>query len=176
MQILRKYRSIWSFLGKFFGTYMVLSFMYQLYINSYGITLDSATEFFLNIVTEIFSWHLPSITSYVDCCQPIGEVRYQNVPIVLMIEGCNAISIQILFFSFLVAFKASFKHYLWYFPFGVLIISLANIIRIVLIGLIYLYYPLLTIAAHDYLFPAIIYGTVFFLWLIWVKFIATNEK
>lgn len=176
MQIFNKYKSIWLFLAKFFGTYIVLSFLYQGYINSFGNTLDGATQFFLNIVTELFSWHLPNITQYVDCCQPIGEVRYQNVPLVLMIEGCNALSIQILFLSFLVAFKAPLKQYLWFVPLGMLFIALANVIRIVTIGLIYLYYPVFTDAAHDYLFPAIIYGSVFLLWMVWVKFIATNEK
>lgn len=177
VQIFEKYKSIWLFLAKFFGTYIVLSIGYQKYISGCGASLDGVTLFFLNIVSKLFSWVLPNITTYVDCCQPMGEVRYENVPIILMIEGCNALSILILFVSFLVAFKASIKSYVWFVPMGIIFIAVANVIRIVLIGLIYLYYPSFTDAAHDYLFPGIIYGSVFLLWMIWVKYIATsNEK
>jgi hypothetical protein len=38
-------------------------------------------------------------------------------------------------------------------------------------------FPALTKPAHDYFFPAIIYGGVVILWLIWInKFVITDEK
>jgi exosortase family protein XrtF len=176
VQILSRYKSIWLFLAKFFGTYTLLSILYQWYISSFGTRLDTVSEFFLKVVSQVFSWVLPQITYQLQCCAPVGEVLYQGVPIVLIIEGCNALSIGILFTAFLVAFKAPLRHYYWFLPAGLLVLAVANIIRIVLLGLIYVYYPHFTDAAHDYLFPAIIYGTVFLLWVVWVKFFATNEK
>jgi exosortase family protein XrtF len=79
---------------------------------------------------------------------------------------------MILFVAFLLAFKAPLKNYLWFIPLGLFILHVSNIIRIASIGKINAHIPEWSQAAHDYLFPAWIYGTVILLWIVWVKYLS----
>src|SRR5690625_7148659 len=51
-----------------------------------------------------------------------------------------------------------------------------NVLRIALLNYIFVYLPDYGKIAHDYLFPAIIYGTIVVLWIIWVRFFALKIK
>lgn len=130
------------------------------------------TEGVTEQVARIFSWSLPEISTFYSGESPVAEIRYFDVPLVLLIEGCNAISVMILFVAFVIAFKGKIQRYLWFIPLGITILYLANLIRIYLIGMIVLYLPDYVEWAHDYIFPGIIYGTTFLLWVVWVKFLA----
>ncbi len=178
MNIFSEYKSVWLFLAKFFGVYIAGVLIYNGYLSGYIDHLDSATTFVTEQVAKLLSLSLPQISTFYSCEAPFSEIHYFGVPVVTMIEGCNAISVMILFLAFIIAFTGKFKSYLWFGPLGLVMIYLSNIVRIYLIAMIVLYYPNYIYIAHDYLFPAIIYGTVFILWVFWVKFIvlATNEK
>ena len=52
-----------------------------------------------------------------------------------IVEGCNAISIIILFIAFIVAFAGNFKTTFLYILFGSLLIYVTNIVRIVIISM-----------------------------------------
>lgn len=92
-------------------------------------------------------------------------------------EGCNAISIMIIFAAFIVAFSTTWLRTILYILGGWVIIQFMNVLRIVLLNYIFRYHYQYGKAAHDYLFPAIIYGTIFLLWIIWVrKFVMKKRK
>jgi exosortase family protein XrtF len=86
-----------------------------------------------------------------------------------IIEGCNAVSISILFISFILAFTDQLKKTLLYGLAGVVIIYVFNLIRIVLLVIGLYHYPARQELLHNVVFPLVIYGTVFMLWIIWVK-------
>ena len=88
-----------------------------------------------------------------------------------MVEGCNAISIMILFLAFVFAFYKGVKTFVFVI-FGLLFLHVMNVLRIAGLNIIILELPNYSKMGHDYLFPAIIYGSVVLLWLIWVKFFA----
>jgi exosortase family protein XrtF len=175
VEFLRKYKAVWLFLFKFFTVYIVGVLVYNFYLSDFITHIDGITETVTEQVAQIFSITLPEITTFYSCESPTAEIQYFGVPLVLLIEGCNAVSIMILFLAFIVAFKGALKHYLWFVPLGIIIIYLANLLRIYLIGMIVLYLPEYTEWAHDYVFPGIIYGTTFMLWVIWVKFLADKD-
>ena len=93
-----------------------------------------------------------------------------------MVEGCNAVSVMIMFLAFVFAFYKGVKTF--YFAFaGIVLLYILNLFRIYVLNVIVVDFPALTKPAHDYFFPAIIYGGVVILWLIWInKFIVTHEK
>ena len=87
-----------------------------------------------------------------------------------MVEGCNAISVIILFLAFIFAFYKGGKTFVFA-GVGVLILHLMNILRIAAINIVAIELSAEDFKiAHDYFFPAIIYGTVVVLWLVWIKF------
>jgi exosortase family protein XrtF len=85
---------------------------------------------------------------------------------------------MILFVSFIVAFAQKFKKTLLYMLGGLALIYATNIIRIVLLSIALYQYPESSDFLHDIVFPGIIYGMVFLLWLFWVRAIskATDEE
>ena len=86
-----------------------------------------------------------------------------------IVEGCNAISIIILFIAFIISFAENFKKtFLFLFAGGALIYAV-NIVRIAILAIAIYKYPEYTDTLHGVVFPAIIYGMVFLLWMIWVR-------
>ena len=94
-----------------------------------------------------------------------------------IIEGCNAVSVIILFFSFVIAFSGKLKITLLYIFSGSVLIYVVNLFRIVILSLGLYHYPEKSEVLHAVIFPAIIYGMVFLLWIFWVnRFSKFNKK
>jgi len=91
-------------------------------------------------------------------------------------EGCNAISIMIIFVAFIAAFSTTWKQTLLYIFGGLIVIQIMNVVRIAILNYIFGHHHEYGKMAHDYLFPAIIYGTIVVLWIIWVKYFALKPK
>ena len=101
----------------------------------------------------------------------------EDVYAVPIVEGCNSISIIILFLSFIIAFEGSLKATIFFGIFGTFAIYTINILRILALSKLMYVYPEYQTYLHDLFFPAIIYGTVFILWIIWVnKFSYLKKK
>ena len=88
--------------------------------------------------------------------------------IVKIIEGCNSISVIILFASFVFAFYSGLFKTIAFITLGSLSIFTLNILRIDLFILGLHHHPQHKDFLHDILFPLSIYGYVLLLWLIWI--------
>ena len=84
-----------------------------------------------------------------------------------VIEGCNSVSIIILFISFIIAFASKFKTTAIYILAGSVLIYIANLVRIVILSIGLYHYPWRKDILHTVIFPAIIYGMVCLLWVIY---------
>lgn len=85
-----------------------------------------------------------------------------------IVEGCNAVSVMVLFAAFVIAFRGRLKHTILFIASGVVIIHILNIFRIAAISIALYFYPEHEHLLHGVLFPLFIYGVVFTLWVIWV--------
>jgi exosortase family protein XrtF len=92
-----------------------------------------------------------------------------------MVEGCNVISVVILYAAFIFAFYKGAKT-IFYVLGGIFLLHILNVLRIVLLNIIFLKYPQYEKIGHDYIFPAIIYGGVVVLWLVWIQFFALKRE
>lgn len=100
-----------------------------------------------------------------------------DIYVARIIEGCTSVSVMILFLAFIIAFSGSAKNTIWFGITGVLLIYATNIFRIVFMSIVTYHYPKLSDVLHDIIFPGIIYGMVFILWIVWVaKFASINKK
>lgn len=158
------------FIGTFFLAYIVLTLVYKFYLNSYssnkvdGITKNVA--FTVEYLMRLFNADIIVVenTNY----SSIG-VYYRKSSIVRIIEGCNAVSIIILFISFIMAFSGKFKTTLLFILFGTIFIYVLNVIRIAFLIVLLYRFPEYTHFLHGVLFPLIIYGLIFVLWIVWVS-------
>ena len=92
-----------------------------------------------------------------------------NKYVARIIEGCNSLSVIILFISFIVAFAGRWKPTVLFVLAGSTLIYVVNLARIVILSIGLYHYPWRREILHTIIFPLIIYGMVFLLWMIWVN-------
>jgi len=170
--IIESNKAVLKFLGLFFGTYIVLTVIYQGYLNYF-----SSDNYYPDFITEQVAdqtYHVIKLMGYntfitKDPNTPNMLIGIENNYISRVIEGCNSISVIILFLSFIVAFWKTAKSTLLYILMGSVFIYLFNLLRIALITIATHHYPEYNDVLHDIFFPLFIYGFVFLLWIYWIK-------
>ena len=88
---------------------------------------------------------------------------------VLIGVPCNGLDLFALFAGFVMIFPGKIKYKLFYIPLGILFIHAINILRLVALALVVVYYPDNLQFNHKYTFTIIVYLVVFMMWVIWVK-------
>jgi exosortase family protein XrtF len=91
-------------------------------------------------------------------------------------SNCNAITLFTLFSVFIIAYPGAQKHKWWFIPAGMLAIHLLNILRVVALALLSLKAPEYLDFNHTYTFTFLIYGFIFYLWMIWINRFSHAEK
>lgn len=169
---LKKYRPFLVFLGKFFLTYLLLILAYQVFLSQFdaeGFETDAMTQSVSNQTQDVMAALDYTVELKPSRGEPSVLVVVDGDPVVRIIEGCNAISIMILFAAFIVAFSGSFLRTFGYIVAGILAIHLLNVARIVLLIIGIINYPQYENLLHGVIFPLIIYGFIFLLWVLWVN-------
>ncbi len=164
------YKPFLFFLGTFFFTYIVLTFLYQEYLNSFGENkLDTITRLVGENTKQVLQLFDNKAIVEENKSEPYIMVFYKQKYIARIIEGCNAISVIILFVSFVAAFSGKLKPTLFFIFGGSLFIYILNVLRIGFLCVLVFNFPNQNQFLHGVLFPLFIYGVVFILWLIWVN-------
>lgn len=170
------FKPVLKILLRFIIIYMVLLFAYQFFLNFHK---DSTTDPITRFVTREASFvqrHSGLSTILVDDLENRTIWFYVNERYISrMVEGCNAVSVMILFLAFIFAFYKGFKTFVFA-AIGLLFIHVVNFLRIAGLNMIIIKYPKYSEIGHQYFFPAIIYGSIVLLWLIWVKFFVLKHE
>lgn len=175
--MLKDFKPVLSILLRFIIIYMVLLLAYQFFLNSFQKEgLDPFSRMIAEQVRHIQNFMGFPTQLYNDIK---GEQVYfyvRNEYPTRMVEGCNAVSVMILFAAFVFAFYKGKKTFIFVIL-GLILLYIINVLRIVGLNIVVLDYKAYSKTTHDYIFPAVIYGTVVVLWLVWIKFFALkNEK
>lgn len=174
--MLKDFKPVLSILLRFIIIYLVLLFAYQFYLNSFK---ETGLDPFSRMVAEqvrLFQnmWGFPTML-YDDIKGEQVWFQVKGNYVTRMVEGCNAISVMILFVSFIFAFYEGIKTFIFVIA-GLLILYIMNVLRIVGLNIVVSDYPNYSKMTHDYVFPAVIYGTVVLLWLVWIKCFALKNE
>jgi exosortase family protein XrtF len=173
-----QYKPFLVFLAKFFITYLVIAGLYSWYLDYYhqqnlidGFTLLVANQAasvlrFLDFEFVIELRNLDFSVMYI----------IDNKLFVRIIEGCNVMSVIILFVAFVVAFSGKPFKTLAFIVLGSLVIHFLNILRIGLLTIGIYKFPEYKTVLHDLVFPLFIYGVVFGLWVLWVNKFSDYDK
>lgn len=97
-------------------------------------------------------------------------VGIAGAPGVEIVDGCNGIAAIGLFLGFIFAYPGAWKPRIYFSIFGITVIYLVNIVRIVSLSCIQVYWPRGFEFTHDYSTTAIFYVVIFILWMIWANF------
>ena len=151
---------------------MVLTIIYQYYLNQFDIKnneVDGFTKLVSTQVEQLLLFFNGDAHIELHPSQPCYKFFYNGKYVSRIIEGCNALSVIILFISFVIAFSGKLKNTIYFIISGSIIIHVLNITRIALLMVAFYNFPEANFILHDILFPLVIYGAVFILWIIWVN-------
>lgn len=171
---MNKYRNSVVFLIKFFGTYFLLFAIYATYLNSSQVKVDgfkcsSLTTQVANQTVSLLKTFGYHVTSMQHEKEMSVKLLVDNRYIARVIEGCNSMSVITLFIAFIIAFSGPKKATVIYILIGSLLIYGINILRIAFLTMMLYKYPNEQSILHNLVFPSIIYGATFLLWVIWIQ-------
>lgn len=163
----------------FLLVYGVLTFAYKLYLD-YSDGSEYYPDYLTNLVAKqtdellhVFGYD-SQILKHPD--EPSMKLIINGKYLARVVEGCNAISVIILFISFVIAFAGKFKTTFFYILAGSVLIYVVNLLRIVILSVGLYHYPWRREELHTVIFPLIIYGMVFLLWMFWVNRFSNLSK
>lgn len=166
------YKPFLLFLGKFLLTYLLLTFVYESYLSQFD-TAKFETDGFTQLVSrqtkDVLLFFNCDVKTELNKKESAVNLFYNGKHIARIIEGCNGLSVIILFTAFIVAFSGRIKTTVLYIIGGSLLIHILNVGRIALLSVLLYYFPKQEHFLHGVVFPLFIYGVVFLLWIIWVN-------
>lgn len=152
--------------------YFGLSYGYSLYLNAYECQKCTESDPFTTHVSKLTTQGLNLIGLSSEEKQSIDEPKrsifIEGKLTSYVNEGCNALSVMIIFLAFVWGFYSGFLKTLLFSGFGFLFLHGINILRIIGLNYIFHLFPEYGKIGHDYIFPAIIYGSIVILWIFWV--------
>ncbi len=174
-----KYKSVIKFILTFLFVYIIFSVIYKLYLDA-----SEGSRFYPDYMTHLVALQSESLLNtfgYDAQILPHPEERSMKLIVndkylARIIEGCNSVSVLILFISFIIAFSGKLKVTFLYILSGSVLIYIVNLIRIVMLSMGIYHYPEQTEIMHTVVFPAIIYGMMFLLWIFWVNRFSKLKK
>jgi len=160
------------------GTYLLLSVGYSFYL-----TISGDGNYFPDFVTNLVALQSATILESVgftsgltpDLMEKSMLLTIDNSYTVSIVEGCNSISVIILFVAFVIAFAENFKKTVLFILAGAVLIYIVNLLRIAILVVALYKYPQYENVLHSVVFPGIIYSLVFILWMIWVRMLKPNS-
>ncbi len=174
-----KYKLVIRFIVTFSAIYGLLTIGYNLYLN-----VSDGSKFYPDYMTNLVAKQTNALINGIGYeakvmphpIEPSMKIIINGKFVARVIEGCNAISIIILFIAFIVAFAGRFKTTFLYCFAGSIIIYVFNLVRIVILSVGLYHYPWRQEILHKVIFPMLIYGIVFLLWMVWVNRFSKNMK
>lgn len=160
------------FLSKFALTYLILTVAYEKYLGQYNqanFEVDGFTQMAAHQSQKILSLFDDHSYTMPNPREASVKLFYHDTWVSRIVEGCNALSVIILFVSFVIAFTGKFKQTLLFIVFGSLLIHIFNVFRIALLSMAIFHFPQYEHFLHGVVFPLFIYGVVFLLWVVWVN-------
>ena len=177
--LLIKYKSVVKFILTFLTVYFVLTMAYKLYLD-----FSDGSKYYPDYVTNLVAnqselliealGYEASIEPHPN--EPSMKLIVNSKFVARVVEGCNSISVIILFISFIIAFAGKFKASFIYILSGSVLIYSVNLIRIAVLSIGLYNYPWRKETLHTVIFPLIIYGMVFLLWMFWVNRFSKMKK
>ena len=157
--------------------------MAWLLLYNFIITKHTNWDYYLNLnigqlTVKMLNWFNYKALLEIDSDHVIVSLPFSNYRGVWIGSNCNGFKLFSIFSIFILAFPANFKSKLWYIPFGILVVHIANVLRVVVLVLINDKSPQYLDFNHDYTFTIFVYSIIFGLWFWWLKKYSSikNEK
>jgi len=178
-ELLIKYKSVIKFILTFLLVYLLLSLLYKVYLD-YSKGKTYYPDYMTHLVAKQSEVLIHTLGYEAEIAnhpnEPSIKIIINHKYVARAVEGCNSISVIILFVSFMIAFAGRLKLTLYYILAGSIMIYSVNLMRIAILSIALYHYPWRREILHTVIFPLIIYGLVFLLWMFWVNRFSKLKK
>jgi exosortase family protein XrtF len=164
-----QFRAIVNFLLIFMLTFFIFSAIYDLYLHGFEAKTDKMSTMVGNQAASLLRvFGFDAFAANVDS-EKSTHLGIDGFARVKVIEGCNGLSVMILFVAFLLGFPGKRKNMAWFIPAGLLIIHLFNVCRVAILGWAVYRFGETAYPIYKELFTVSIYLLVLSLWFLWVQ-------
>jgi exosortase family protein XrtF len=153
-----------KFLLKVLAIYIVWYVVYELWLLPNGTIDEPLSKNIASVSAGILSFFGENVFLY------DRVIGISGVPGIEIVDGCNGIAAIGLFLGFIYAYPGAWLPRIFFSIFGITVIYLINVVRIVTLAWVQLYWPQGFNFMHDYSTAAIFYIIIFILWMIWVNY------
>jgi len=160
---------LFLFLLKAIGLYLLWLFLYDRWLHPQGnadLFVIDQIVWLAGSLLELMGFELSGANPLLGGLRTIGIGGSDGVWIG---DLCNGLTLFGLFTGFVLAFPGPWKTKLWYIPLGILLIHLANVVRVMALVVVERFYPESLDFNHTYTFTILVYSLVFLLWYTWAK-------
>lgn len=160
------------FILTFLGSYFLLSLAYGFYL-----ARAESPVFYPDYITHQVAVQSAAVLDAVGYTTEIApypgeasaKLTVNGQFLVRVVEGCNGMSVIILFCAFVLSFFNGWGKTFLFIVVGSLAIYVVNVLRIAALAVAVYEFPEHISLLHEIAFPAVIYGLVFMLWIFWVS-------
>jgi exosortase family protein XrtF len=149
--------------------YLLWFFGYEHYLAADG-RLDVALSHNLAVVSAAGLRLLGYVITVSADARPL--ITLSGQPAVIVGHECNGLVLYALFGGFILAFPGPLRRKLWFVPLGLFLIYALNVLRIMALCLNNYYSHQTVDFNHHYTFTAIVYASIFGLWMWWATRLA----
>jgi exosortase family protein XrtF len=167
-EILSQNRASLVFMGRFVLFYTVLSLLYFGYLVIFKNQPDFLTVWTGKIAQTLIQFFGYQSNLILQSSSSTLELHVEGQYLARIIEGCNGISVTLLFVAFVWAYGGTSRITWRFVLLGGLSVFVLNWFRIALLSIALYEFPQAGEPLHQLVFPAVIYGWIVFLWLAWV--------
>lgn len=158
------------FLARIFALYIFWYFVYNFWLHPH-----TGIDLFIVRITIKAAKFLLGLSGF----SVFGEGRVigiEGTAGLMVGDPCDGIALFATFTAFIAAFPGPLLKKMVYIPLGILSIFFLNVLRVFALAIIETYSLELTEINHNYTFTVIIYGYIFFLWMLWVGKYGKEKK
>lgn len=98
-----------------------------------------------------------------------GNTIFIDKGYVAVLGSCSGLKQFYQWTVLMLLFPGPWKHKLWFIPSGIIVINIVNILRIVILSLIVVYWPQQWDFIHEWVLRPFFYVVIFAMWVIWVE-------
>ena len=170
-----RFKPVFVFIGTFLFLYVIGNLAYGWMIESYRPAADPFTREVTRELASCLSWFGFDAVTWETADHHDIRVFWNNRNVIAVYEGCNGLNVLIVWWSFLLAIGPRVGRMWWFGLGGSIAIHALNLLRLLLLFAVAVYWPRQFYFVHKYLFTAFIYFFVFAGWLWWLHLNRTSD-
>ena len=132
----------------------------------FGMDISRPFDFMAQHIAHVVYWLIQLTNDSAIFLEP-STIHFATGTGTKIVWGCTGLKQSFIWIVIMLIARGSWKHKLWFIPFGLLCAYLFNILRITLIAMAIEHHPDWFELLHDYIFKYVFYGMLFLLWLWW---------